>query len=196
MREIKSIVEAILLACEKPLSIDQLKQAFEKDINADELRDCLGQLKEEYEAQARGFRLAELAGGWQLITDAVLGPYLKRFFQSREKKKLSQGALETLSVVAYKQPATRADIEFIRGVNVDGALKSLLEKRLVRIVGRKEVPGRPMLFGTTREFLDHFGLNALQELPSLTEFTEKDISSQLLPPELKQDMQEIKDERE
>ena len=99
-------------------------------------------------------------------------------------------------MVAYKQPATRADIEFIRGVNVDGALKSLLEKRLVRIVGRKEVPGRPMLFGTTREFLDHFGLNSLQELPSLTEFTEKDISAQLLPPELKQEMQEIKNERE
>ena len=196
MRETKFVIEAVLLASEKPLGIDQLKQAFEEALSAEELRGCLQALKEEYEAQARGFRLVELAGGWQLVTDALLAPYLKRFFQSREKKKLSQGALETLSVVAYKQPVTRADIEFIRGVNVDGALKALLEKRLVRLVGRKEVPGRPMLVGTTREFLDHFGLNTLQALPSLTEFTEKDISSQLLPPELKQEMQEIKDERE
>lgn len=182
---LKAILEALLFVGEKPLTIEQLKQAFEEDLKADEIRSNLELLKKEYVESARGFRLVEVAGGYQLVTDARLSAYLKRFFQSREKRKLSQASLETLSVVAYKQPVTRADIEFIRGVNVDGALKTLLENRLVRMVGRKEVPGRPMLFGTTKEFLEHFGLNTLDELPSLTEFTEKDIASHLLPPQMK-----------
>ncbi len=182
---LKAVLEALLFAGEKPLTIEQFKQAFEEDLKADEIRSSLELLKKEYAESGRGFRLVEVAGGYQLVTDARLATYLKRFFQSREKKKLSQASLETLSVVAYKQPVTRADIEFIRGVNVDGALKTLLENHLVRMVGRKEVPGRPMLFGTTKEFLEHFGLNSLDELPSLTEFTEKDIASHLLPPQMK-----------
>jgi segregation and condensation protein B len=104
------------------------------------------------------------------------------FLQAKDKKKLSQASLETLSIIAYKQPLTRAEIEFIRGVNVDGAIKTLLEKGLVRISGRKEVPGRPILYSTTKDFLDHFGLGSLKDLPKLAEFSEKDIE---LPEHLK-----------
>ncbi len=149
------------------------------------IRAYLAELKKEYEAQGRGFRLFEIAGGYQLVTDEKFSPYLKKFYQSREKRRRSQASLETLSVVAFRQPVTRADIEGVRGVNVDGALKSLLEKGLVKIAGRKEVPGRPILYGTTKEFLEHFGLNSVKELPPLSEFTLKDIEEHLLPPELK-----------
>lgn len=187
-QDLKYAIEALLFASERPLSPEQIREAFPAEGgSASQIRACLDELKAEYEAQDRGFRLCEIAGGFQLATDDRFAPYLKRFFQSREKRRLSQASLETLSVIAYRQPVTRADIEFIRGVNVDGALKTLLEKGLVRITGRKEVPGRPMLYGTTKEFLEHFGLASVKELPALNEFTLKDIDENLLPPELKTD---------
>ncbi len=183
--ELKHAIEALLFASERPLTLEDIKQAFEEDLQVEEIRELLGLLKTDYETQNRGFRLFEIAGGYQLVTDERFSSYLKKFYQAREKKRLSQASLETLSVIAYRQPATRADIEFIRGVNVDGAIKTLLEKGLVRLVGRKEVPGRPMLYGTTKEFLEHFGLSSLKELPSLKEYTEKDIADHLMPPELR-----------
>ncbi|OGW90734.1 MAG: SMC-Scp complex subunit ScpB [Omnitrophica bacterium RIFCSPHIGHO2_02_FULL_63_14] len=196
-QDVKYAIEALLFASERPLSPEQIREAFsaeggsasggEASVRASRIKASLDELKSEYETQNRGFRLCEIAGGWQLATDDRFAPYLKRFFQNREKRRLSQASLETLSVVAYRQPVTRADIEFIRGVNVDGALKTLLEKGLVRITGRKEVPGRPMLYGTTKEFLEHFGLASVKELPALSEFTLKDIDENLLPPELKTD---------
>lgn len=184
-QELKQAVEALLFASEKPLTIEEIKQAFEDGVRAPQLQTAVDALKEEYESQQRGFRLIEIAGGYQLMTDPRFSDVLKRFYQAREKKKLSQASLETLSVIAYRQPVTRADIEFIRGVNVDGALKTLLEKGLVKMAGRKEVPGRPMLYATTKEFLEHFGLKAVSDLPPLKEFTEKDIAEHLLPPEMK-----------
>lgn len=215
--EIKHAVEALLFASEKPLTAEQIKEAFsasatkpadpssggeggsasggEELVTAQEIRQILEALKKEYIDKGRGFKLFEIAGGFQLVSDPRFSSYLKRFYQSREKKRLSQASLETLSVVAYRQPATRADIESIRGVNVDGAIKTLLEKGLVRIVGRKEVPGRPMLYGTTKEFLEHFGLNSVKELPALSEFTEKDIAENLLPPELKDNREQITEDR-
>ncbi len=183
--ELKFVIEALLFASERPLSVEDLRQAFEEDLSADDIAAALEELKADYAAQKRGFTLTELAGGFQLITDPRFASYLKRYYQAREKKKLSQATLETLSIIAYKQPVTRADIEFVRGVNVDGALKTLLEKGLVKMTGRKDVPGRPMLYGTTKEFLDHFALSSLKELPALSEFTLKDIDPALLPPELK-----------
>lgn len=185
LSELKSVVEALLFASEKPLSLDHIQTAFEADVKAEGLRSVLEMLKEDYETAHRGFKLCEIAGGYQFMTDPKTAQFLRRFYQAREKKRLSQASLETLSVIAYKQPVTRADIEFIRGVNVDGALKTLLEKGLVRITGRKSVPGRPMLYGTTREFLEHFGLKSTDELPPLSEFSLKDIEERLLPPELK-----------
>lgn len=180
--ELKFAIEALLFASERPLPVEEIKEAFEEDISAEEIRERIESLKAEYEAQGRGFRLCEIAHGFQVVTDSRFSSVLKRFYQAREKKKLSQASLETLSVIAYRQPVTRADIESVRGVNVDGALKTLLEKGLVRVAGRKDVPGRPILYGTTSEFLERFGLGSLKDLPPLSQYTEKDIESGLLPP--------------
>jgi segregation and condensation protein B len=184
--QLKYILEALLFASDKPLSAEELREAFTENISLEEIRQSAELLKADYQAQGRGFQLAEIAGGYQLVTDPRFASYLKQFYQEREKKKLSQATLETLSIVAYRQPVTRADIEFIRGVNVDGALGTLLEKELVKVVGRKEVPGRPMLYGTTDRFLEHFGLNSVKDLPALPEFTEKDLDPNLLPPQMRQ----------
>jgi segregation and condensation protein B len=184
-QELKFAIEALLFASEKPLRADEIRQAFEENAGEAEVRAALEALKADYETQGRGFRLVEIAGGWQLASDSRFEAHLKRFYQARLKKRLSQATLETLAIIAYRQPVTRADIEFVRGVNVDAAMKTLLEKGLVKIVGKKEVPGRPLLYGTTQEFLDHFGLASLKDLPPLTEFTEKDIEPHLLPPEMK-----------
>lgn len=183
--ELKHAIEGLLFASEKPLDAEEINLAFERSLEVSEIRSLLQELKNEYETQGRGFHLCEIAEGYQLLTAPGLAPILRRFYQAREKRKLSQASLETLSVVAYRQPVTRAEIEFIRGVNVDGALKTLLEKGLVRITGRKDMPGRPMLYGTTSEFLEHFGLKSLEELPTLKEFTLKDVDPAMLPPELK-----------
>ena len=171
--ELRRVVEALLLMADGPLTPEQVREAAEA--SPAEIRLAFDEIAADCSARERGFRLKELAGGFQLVTDPSLAEVVRRFVQAREKKKLSQASLETLSIVAYKQPITRAEIEFIRGVNVDGALKTLLEKGLIRITGRKEMPGRPILYGTTKNFLDHFGLASLKELPKLAEFTEKDI---------------------
>jgi segregation and condensation protein B len=167
--------------------------AFDPALKAGEVDMLLGELRGEYELQQRGFRLTEIAGGYQLVTDARFESQLKRFYQTRLKRRLSQATLETLSIIAYRQPVTRADIEFIRGVNVDGALRTLLEKDLVKIAGKKDVPGRPLLYGTTKTFLEHFGLNAVDELPPLSQFTEKDIQDQLVPAEMSPALDEARD---
>lgn len=183
--ELKYAVEALLFATEKPLTVEEIKHAFDADTSVSDIREAIYALKADYEAQNRGFRLTEIAQGFQLMTDPRFSEHLKRFYTAREKKKVSQASLETLAVIAYKQPVTKADIEFIRGVNVDGALKTLVERSLVKIAGKKEVPGHPFLYATTKEFLDHFGLKAIEDLPPLKEFTEKDIADHLLPPEMK-----------
>ena len=184
--ELKNAVEALLFASERPLSAEEIRGAFEEKLDLNDLKACLENLKNEYEAQDRGFRLYELAGGYQLVTDSKYASYLKRFYQAREKKRLSQASLETLSVIAYRQPVTKAEIEFIRGVNVDGALRTLIEKGIVRMTGRKDLPGRPILYGTTDEFLQHFGLNSLKDLPPLKEYSERDLEEHLVPPEMRQ----------
>ena len=183
--ELKHAIEALLFASERPLPVEEIREAFEEALSADDVQKSLEALKSEYEVQGRGFRLFEIAGGYQLVTDPRFESYLKKFYAARMKKKLSQATLETLSIIAYRQPVTRADIEFIRGVNVDGAVKTLLEKGLIRITGKKEVPGRPLLYGTTSAFLEHFGLNSVKDLPVLNQYTEKDLDPNLLPPEMK-----------
>ncbi|HTL71479.1 MAG TPA: SMC-Scp complex subunit ScpB [Candidatus Eisenbacteria bacterium] len=183
--ELKHAIEALLFASERPLQIEEIREAFEEALSAEDVKKSLAELRAEYEAQGRGFRLFEIAGGYQLVTDPRFEGYLKKFYAARMKKKLSQATLETLSIVAYRQPVTRADIEFIRGVNVDGAVKTLLEKGLIKIAGKKEVPGRPLLYATTPAFLEHFGLNSVKDLPALNQYTEKDLDPSLLPPEMK-----------
>ena len=185
--ELRRSLEALLFTSEKPLSPEELKEAFTEDVLVKDIREEIDALRQECEEQRRGFRVYEIAGGFQLASAIDFAEVLKRFYHARDKKKMTPASLETLSVVAYRQPVTRADIEGVRGVNVDAAVKGLMEKGLIRIVGRKEVPGRPILYGTTREFLEHFGLKSLQELPPLSEFSLKDLDPSMLPPELKQE---------
>lgn len=181
----KQIIEALLFVSDKPLSVDQISGVLGEG-QGRLIREILNELGEEYSREDKGILLSEIAGGFQFFTRPELAPAIKKFHEVRDRKHLSHASLETLSVIAYRQPVTRQEIEWIRGVNVDGALRTLLEKGLVRVAGRKEVPGRPILYSTTQEFLDHFGLSSLQSLPRLAEFTEKDIADHLLPPELKE----------
>ena len=185
MNDLKGAIEALLFASERPLTPEEMKDAFGDGLSTSDIRRQIDILRNEYETQNRGFRIYEIANGYQIASDIRFAEALRRFYLSREKKKISQAGLETLSVVAYRQPVTRAEIEAIRGVNVDGAVKTLTEKKLIRIAGRKEVPGRPLLYATTNEFLQHFGLKSLQELPLLSEYSLKDLDPSLLPPEMK-----------
>ncbi len=123
----------------------------------------------EYIQQSRAFQLVEKAEGWQLATDPAFGRWVRQLFPTPKPARLSAPALETLAIIAYRQPITRADVEAVRGVNIDGVLQTLMERGLVKIAGRAEIPGRPLLYDTTQFFLDHFGLRNLDELPNAEE---------------------------
>jgi len=172
----KNIVEAMFFVSDKPLFINEIKGVLE-EFNSQEIKDIISELAKEYEDMSRSFRIKEIAGGYQVVTDPSLAPWLKKLYKTSGSDRLSGPSLETLAIIAYKQPVTKPEIEAIRGVNVDGVLKTVIEKNLVRIAGRRETVGRPILYGTTSEFLQYFGLNSLKELPNLEEFniTEKDI---------------------
>jgi len=193
---LKSAVEALIFASEKPITLEQIKKVLEIPDNAI-INKILEELKSEYVAQNRGIRVTEVAGGFQMITSNIFAPFLKKLFKNRNSDKLSKQALETLAIIAYKQPLTKSEIESLRNVNIDGVMKSLLEKNLIRICGRKKVPGRPYVFGTTREFMEHFGLKSLQELPKIEDFTE--LAQQKLDADIEpitEDDPEVKNEPE
>ncbi len=166
---LKSAVEALIFASEKPITLEQIKKVLGIADNAG-VNKIIEELSGEYETQNRGIRVVEVAGGFQMSTCAAFAPFLKKLFKNRYSDKLSRQALESLAIIAYKQPLTKAEIESLRGVNVDGVMKSLLDKNLIRICGRKKIPGRPFVFGTTREFMEHFGLKSLQDLPKIENF--------------------------
>lgn len=168
---IKGVVEALLFICDKPLVIGSIQEVLE-GVEAQAIKAAAGELRNEYSSRHSGLSINEVAGGYQMSTSPECAQYVKKYYKARHKEKLSGPALETLAIVAYKQPVTRLDIESIRGVNVDGVVASLLEKGLVRIAGRKEVIGRPFVYGTTRQFLEYFGLKSLQDLPKIEEFTQ------------------------
>jgi segregation and condensation protein B len=168
---IKSAIEALLFSSEKPLTLQQLKGALD-DLGLEQLRQELEGLKAEYESSNRGVRIAEIAGGYQMITASTFAPFLKKLYKERRMERLSKPALETLAIIAYKQPLTKLDIEALRGVNVDGVISSLLDKNMIRIAGRKKAPGRPLVFGTTRQFMEYFGLKSLDELPKMEDFAQ------------------------
>jgi segregation and condensation protein B len=172
--EAKRIIEALLFTSEKPIAIDQIKEVLD-EIDSKDIRAIILELKSEYETLGRSFKVYEVAGGFQMVTEPAFAEYLKRFYKAKSKDKLTKPALETLAIIAYRQPITRADIEDIRGVNVDGVVNTLSDRLLIRVTGRKDAPGRPILYGTTKEFLERFGLSSLSELPKLSEFTEADI---------------------
>lgn len=172
--KIKSAIESLIFIANKPLTIDELRQIFD-DLEPSRIHEMVEALKKEYDDRRSGIRIVEIAGGFLMVTAPENAPVLKSFYKMKNTEKLSGPSLETLAIVAYKQPVTRIDIETIRGVNVDGVIKNLLEKNLVRIVGRKEVIGRPFVYGTTRLFLDYFGLKSLTELPKIEEFAQQDM---------------------
>ena len=180
---LEKVIEALLFSAQKPLSIREIAIAIkgaEDDLASDtpnefgrvkdaEIAAALQQLKLEYIEQGRAFQLVEKAEGWQLATDPGFAKWVRQLFPAPKPARLSAPALETLAIIAYRQPITRADVEAVRGVNIDGVLQTLMERGLVKIAGRAEIPGRPLLYETTQFFLDHFGLRNLDELPNAEE---------------------------
>jgi len=169
--QLKSAIEALLFVSGNPLSVDRLKGLFE-DVAAEKIEEQLKTIQQDYMDRGAGLMLAEVAGGYQLATRPEHFPWIRKFKTVKTSTKLSRPALETLAIVAYKQPITRTEVELIRGVNIGGIMRNLMERRLVKIVGKKDVPGKPMMYGTTMEFLQYFGLKDLSALPTLKEFQE------------------------
>src|SRR5207302_3876952 len=157
-------LEALLFSTHHPLTTERLAELMELKSDAT-LRKAIKGLNGSYEQSGRSFRVEQVAGGYQLLTLPEYGDYLKRLHQKEIDAKLSKAALETLAIIAYKQPILRADVEAIRGVACGETIRSLMEKHLVKIDGRAEIPGRPILYGTTKRFLELFGLNTLKDLP-------------------------------
>ncbi len=175
MEDIKNIIESLLFVAEDPLTIDSIKKVLDStDSNA--IRNVLNELSSEYEARKGGFFLREVAGGYQIRTRPEYSQWIRRLLRPNPLR-LSNAALETLAIVAYKQPVIRSDIEHLRGVDCGGILRMLLERRLIRVVGRKEIPGRPIIYTTTKKFLELFELKDLKDLPSPKEIEDLGDSS-------------------
>ena len=170
MSELKAIVEALMFASPEPLTIKTLAKLLATEPKED-IVAAVDALKEEYNRPG-GLALVEVAGGYQIVTRPELHEWVRRLFHERTTQKLSVASLETLAVIAYKQPVTAPEIAEIRGVNTSGVLGTLVERRLVKVVGRKQVVGRPFLYGTTREFLERFGLNDISDLPKVEDMSE------------------------
>ena len=164
------VIEALILASPEPVQAARLAEIV-PDCTAGDTKDLVNELNTEYQKQDRSFEIWVVAGGYQIRTRAEFSGYVQQL-QKQRPLRLSRAALDSLSIVAYKQPVTRAEIEDIRGVDAGAVLKGLLDRRLLRIVGHREVPGRPMLYGTTRRFLEVFGLESLKGMPSLRELRE------------------------
>ncbi len=167
-----AVVEALLFVADRPLGVADLVAALEAEaVSADAVLAALAELEARHDgAGGRGFRLVRLADTWQFRTTAAVSPWLK-VFTGLQPVRLSRAALETLAIVAYRQPCTRADVERVRGVDTGGILRALMDRRLLRVAGRRDEPGRPNVYATTDEFLAAFGLGSLKDLPSLREFT-------------------------
>jgi segregation and condensation protein B len=169
--EVRAILEALIFASPQPLTPREFGKVL-PGVPKEEFQASLEELKADYLRDGRGLQLVEVAGGYQITTRPEMNEYVRELLDPRAPTRLSIQALETLAVIAYKQPVTQPEVIELRGVKSGGVLKTLLEKRLVKIVGRKEVVGRPMLYGTTKQFLLHFGLKDLSELPKIEEFAE------------------------
>jgi segregation and condensation protein B len=193
---LSQIIEALLFSAQKPLTIKELLAAVKSAGEADELLPnefakakeaeiaaALEKLKIDYIESTRAFQLVEKAEGWQLATDSAYAQWVQQLYPAPKAARMSAPALETLAIIAYRQPITRADVEAVRGVAVDGVLQNLMERGLVKISGRADVPGRPLLYETTQFFLDHFGLRNLSELPNAEELKRRYLPSAPKPEE-------------
>ncbi len=181
---LRQVIEAILFSSQRPVSLKDLQGILKSAAEAEKqdtdvvalsrikepaLRAALNELEADCRDPSRVYELRETASGWQLVTKAGFAPWLRQLFPEFRSARLSSPALETLAIIAYRQPITRADIEAVRGVAVDGVVQTLLDRGLIKIAGRAEVPGRPLLYETTQHFMDHFGLKNLDELPNAAE---------------------------
>ncbi len=169
--ELKAILEALIFASPDPLTPKAMYKLLDTEPEED-VQAALVELKQDYENRPGGLQLVEVAGGYQIVTRSDLHDWVRRLFHERTTQKLTVQALETLAVIAYRQPITAAEITEVRGVNTSGVLNTLLERHLIKIVGRKQVVGRPFLYATTREFLIRFGLNELTDLPKVEDMAE------------------------
>jgi segregation and condensation protein B len=164
---VETVVEAVLFASDESLTDSRLAKIVET--SGKQVRQCIKNLNEKYQANNSAFRIEQIAGGYQMLTLGIYNYWLKKLLRARSDSKLSPAALETLAIIAYKQPVIRADIEVIRGIAGGEVIRTLCYKGLVKIVGRAEILGRPMLYGTTKKFLEVFGLNTLKDLPKIEE---------------------------
>ena len=160
------VVEALLFASDTPLEAERIREVLELG-DADEARAVVDELRSRYDKEDRALAVVEVGGGYRMVTRPQIAPWLMRLAKTRTKARLSRPALETLAIIAYRQPVSRPEVDAVRGVNSEGVLDSLLERRLLRVAGRKEAPGRPFLYETTREFLVAFGLRDLNDLPKV-----------------------------
>lgn len=164
------VLEALIFVSGDPIPAKRLCDVLEK--TPDEIKEGIEALSKQYEESNSGIQVMEVAGGYQLRTKPAFSVFVNRFLERKKRISLSSPALETLAIIAYKQPITRAEIEVIRGVGADGVLKSLLDKRLIKVTGVKEVPGRPNVYGTTKHFLEYFGIASLKDLPAIENLTD------------------------
>lgn len=181
MEKIKAVIEALIFASDIPLSPERIRAVF-PEVEKTEIREIIDQLVSEYHDRQGGILLQEVAGGFQFRTNPDLSLWIKKL-KTAKPQSLSPQALETLAIIAYKQPIVKSEIEDIRGVDVGGPLKGLLEKKLIRIVGRKDVPGKPIIYGTTRKFLEVFNLKDIMDLPNIRELKELHQQQELLDPD-------------
>ena len=178
MEPLSQHIECLLFAADEPINLNDIKltldAAFEQAFDPDEVRQALATLQERFKDDSFSFEIIEIAGGYQFMTKPAYQHTVGAYLKQHSRKRLSRAALETLSIVAYKQPVTKGEVEKIRGVNCDYSLQKLLEKELVSIVGREDGPGRPLLYGTSDKFMDYFGLKSLLDLPQPKDFKQPD----------------------
>ena len=175
--EIKAVIENILLVAEQPVSEGQLKNLLVDEVEKVSLRSALEELINEY--NSRNLQILQVAEGYQLCTRHDFSGWVRKFLKFDKTTKLSQPSLDTLAIIAYKQPLTKAEVEEIRGVDSSGVVRTLLEKKVISPGGRKKVPGRPIMYRTTRKFLEYFGLRDLSDLPTLEDFKESELEGQV-----------------
>ena len=171
MENLIQLIEALIFASDTPLSTRKIKEVLEL-VSEKEIRKSIAQINETYQKNQSPLTVIEVAGGFQIVTRDEFAPWIKKLYRSRSAGHLTQRALETLAIIAYKQPLTKQEIEAIRGVNSDAVLRTLIERNLITITGRKKAPGNPLLYGTTKQFLEYFGLKSLKDLPKLREIDE------------------------
>lgn len=178
MEHLAQQIEALIFTAEQPISLKELRAAlqdtFETEFKKEDIEQAISELQERYQSELYALEIVEIADGFQFLTKPAFHPIIGTYLKQTTKKRLSRSALETLSIIAYKQPITKSEAEKIRGVSCDYAMQKLLEKELVAILGRSDGPGRPLLYGTSEKFMDYFGLKSMNDLPKPKDFKEPD----------------------